>query len=245
MKKYLLAILLAGFAYQSFSQELNYKIMQTGSMRMDDDDSRNLYGLSIVLWVATESQVALERDSKALAEELSKPRPDKEKVEKLKKDINQWEETTKVNRIGNEEILDCSINYIFDSQNKLRIVGKTRNGDELFEFGKGHNQQLFLYDIDDNEGNSFYVGVFDNGGSGLIGVIEQRDSEATIYIGNVKKAEYMEFVKLYIMPNGVMNSTGEYTPFFKANEDRMKSLKQNLLKAFPKDSDGDRWMLCK
>lgn len=244
MKQYIFTFLLASLSYISVAQELSYKIMQTGSMKMDDD-ARNLEGLSVALWVATESQVALERDSKALAEELAKGQPDKEKVEKLRKDISQWEETTKVNRIGNEEKMECFINYIFDSQNKLRIVGKTRKGDELFEFGKGHNQQLFLYRIDEDDSNSFYIGVYDNGGSGLIGVIEQRDSEATIYIGNVKHAEFMEFIKLYIMPNGVFNSSGEFTPFFKANEDKMKSLRQNLIKFFPKDKDGDRWMLCK
>lgn len=245
MKKIIIAIFLAGFVIETFAQELNYKIMQTGSMKMDDDDMRNLDGLSIVLWVAKESQAALERDSKALAEELKKGQPDKEKVEKLRKDISQWEETTKVNRIGNEEKMECFINYVVDSQNKLKIIGKTKTGDVLFEFGKGHNQQLFLYRIDEDDSSSFYIGVYDNGGSGLIGVIEQRDSEATIFIGNVKHAEYIEFINLYIMPNGVINSTGEYTPFFKANEDKMKSLKSNLLRIFPKDSDGDRWMLCK
>ena len=71
MKRIVLVSLLAFISCASFAQKLEFQIMQTGSMKMDDD-MRNLDGLSIVLFVAKGAQDMYECLQKELAEEESK-----------------------------------------------------------------------------------------------------------------------------------------------------------------------------
>lgn len=245
MKRIVLVSLLAFISCVSFAQKLEYKIMQTGSIKMDDDDMRNLDGLSIVLFVAKGAQDMYERLQKELAEEQSKLQPDQSKLSKLREDVSEWEKTAKVNRIGREETMNCTVEYIFDSQNKLKIIGKTQKGDVLFEFGNGHNQELYLFGVEDGDNEGYFdIAVYDHGGGGLIGVVKNTILETTIFIGSIKKADYIEFVDLYVMPNGALND-GTYTAQLDANQNIAKGIRQRLKSAFPKDKDGDRWMLCK
>lgn len=109
MKRIVLVSLLAFISCASFAQKLEYKIMQTGSMKMNDDDMRNLDGLSIVLFVAKGAQDMYERLQKELAEEKSKPQPDQSKLSKLREDVSEWEKTAKANRIGREENINCTV----------------------------------------------------------------------------------------------------------------------------------------
>ena len=244
MQRLLISLFIITITSNLYAQSFEYKMMQTGTIKIDDDDSRNLDGLSILLWIGTQTQANSIMASQKLSEELKQEQPNPEEVKKWKDIIKEWEEYSKENRIGREEQVNCSVEYIIDSQNKLKIVGKTTRGDILFEFGKGHNQQFFLYP-DEDKNKDFYIGVFDNGGKGLIGIIEQNQHDATIYIGDIKHSDYFEFIQLYVMPRGIMNSNGEYTPTFNANENSLKRLMPKILSIFPKDKDGDRWMLCK
>lgn len=228
----LIAIMTIGAAS---AQRVNYTKMQTGSILIEDDDDRTIDGLTIIQWVATESVKNLEKDSKELSEELRKSQPDQEKVNKLRKDIQQWEETAKKHRIGHEESLSSYIEYLIDDQGKLKIVGKTKDGNVLFEFGKGHNQELVLYTEDDDE--DFNIGIFDHGGGGIVGVIQQWTYNSTIYIGNVKHDQYIEYIAL--------DTSDDQKIINDQNSGTVTLLRKKLLSIFPKDSDGDRWMLCK
>ena len=228
----LIVIMIVGVAS---AQRVNYSKMQTGYILIENDGDRTIDGLTVIQWVATESVKNLEKDSKELSEELRKKQPDQEKVNKLKKDIQQWEETAKKHRIGREEPLGCYIEYIIDDQGKLKIVGKTKDGIVLFEFGKGHNQELVLYTEDDDK--DFNIGIFDHGGGGIVGVVQQWMYNSTIYIGNVKHDQYIEYIAL---------DTGDDQQILNdQNSDAVTLLRKKLLSIFPKDSDGDRWMLCK
>lgn len=223
------------------AQTLDYKIMLAGSLKIEDDDDRNLDGLSIILWVTTESIGNYNRDMKSLKEEQFKQNPDQNKILELKDEIKKWQEMHEEHVIGREEHVKSSVEYVFDSQKKMKIIGRSSAGDILFEFGQGHNQQFFLYPSDDD----FYIAVFDNNDRSLVAIIEQRDHEATIFYGDIKRSNNIEFFRLYIMPIGIENSNGEYTQDFKSNERKMTNLMSNILSAFPEDKDGDRWMLCK
>ncbi len=234
--KRLFAFLFATIIICSMSaQKLNYTKMQTGSIMIEDDDDRTIDGLTVIKWVAIETLKDFEIDSKKLAEELHKSQPDQEKVDKLRKDIQKWEEISKKHRIGKEEPLGSYLEYLIDEKGKLKIVGRTVDGNVLFEFGKGHNQELVLYTEDDDE--DFNIGVFNHGGGDIVGVIQQWKYDATVFIGNVRHDQYIEFITLDTSDN--QNAIDE------KNGASVSSLRKKLLSIFPKDNDGDRWMLCK
>ena len=223
------------------AQKLNYTKMQTGTIMIENFTSMD--DVTIALGVATLAPKSLEEDSEKLKEELSKSQPDQEKVNELSERIQSWEEAAKRNKIGQEESLGISLEYLIDEQKKLTIVGKTVDGNVLFEFGKGHNQVLFLYDYDDDNPvfcafkGTFYICIYDQGNGGMVGVVEQSENCATIYMGDVKHDQYIEFVDF--------NTYNDQIALIDKNKKSFLSLRTKLLSIFPKDSDGDRWMLCK
>lgn len=241
MKRLFLILFFIPLLVPVTAQTLDYKIMLAGSLKIEDDDDRNLDGLSLILWVATESIGKYNRDLKTLKEEQSKQDSDPNKIYELKDDIKKWQEMHNEHIIGKEEHVKSYVEYVFDTQKKMKIIGRSSTGDILFEFGQGHNQQFFLYPSE----NDFYIAVFDNNDKSLIAIIEQRDLEATVFYGDIKKSNNIEFFRLYIIPMGIENSNGEYTQDLDANKKNLTNLMSNILSAFPEDKDGDRWMLCK
>lgn len=228
-----------------FAQRLDYTIMQTGQIKLEEESDRNLDGLSVVYWVATESNAGYIEATKRLSEELAKKPSNKAIIDSLRKNVEFYEETAKIHRVGKEELVGCTVEYIVDSQNKLTIVGKTKNGNKLFEFGKGHNQELVLYGVDENDNEDFFdIAVYDHGGGGLIGIVRRTLLESQIFIGSIKRDEYIEFIDLHVIPSGQLND-GTYTALLDANQVTSKRIRQKMISIFPKDSDGDRWMLCK
>lgn len=245
MKKTLLIYVFILISLASFAQKLDYTLMQTGQIKLENEEDRNIEGLTLVYWVASEYHAGYEKATKRLSEELAKGHSDKALLDSLRKDVQFHEEEAQKHRVGKEEIINCSVEYIVDSQNKLTIIGKTNSGDVLFEFGKGHNQELFLYGVDEDDNEDYFdIAVYDHGGGGLVGVVRRTLLESQIFIGSIKHDEFIEFVDLHVIPAGQLND-GTYTTKLDANKEISKCIRKKMITIFPKDKDGDRWMLCK
>ena len=245
MKKGLFILFLVTFCVSSYSQTIRYNSLRTGSFSINPDSEDNNEMQYFNVWAEFEIEELHDENIRRLNKEVSKTTPDPEEVKRLKKLIEDFEadpdtkESRERNVIGKRELMACSIDYIIDNDNKLKIVGKTESGDLLFEFGMGHNQELILENDDKDEYSIIWIHVYNHDGGGRIAKFEQSDIDCKVYIGDVKRGERTEVISL------AFDNIDENRETINENEMNRKQLIKRLLQVFPKDKDGDRWMLCK
>lgn len=174
-----------------------------------------------------------------LKREQEEEYPNDSIIKQLQQRIKEQEndELYKENKIGKQEFMPCYVEYIVDSDNKLKIIGKTSTGDVLFEFGKGHNQELIIQD-DEKHHSCIYLDIFNHDGGSRIAQIMQSSTICDVFVGDIAQNTGTEAIRLSIY------KIGENKAVASENDDTYEILKRKLLQIFPKDEDGDRWMLC-
>lgn len=220
------------------AQIFKYSSLRTSSYGCVESENDSQFSLVELM---SDVEDIHEENKEQLRKEIAKPSPNESEVARLKEAIKSWENDNleKGNIIGQKEPIDSYVEFSIDSDNKLKVIGKTSKSEVLFEFGKGHNQELILENDDANEYSIIWINVFNHNGGERIAKFSCSDINCLFMIGNAKKGERTEVVTLSF------DSIEKNRKVVDGNETVRKQLIQRLLQIFPKDKDGDRWMLCK
>lgn len=185
--------------------------MQVGSIKMQYEDY-DIYSLSYI-FLAVQCKDSNVDGVKKIFNKIINEHP-------------EYEESVNASTIGQVEKLNSHIRYTVDSQGKLTIKGETSDGKTLFDFGKGHHQDLFFYA--EEEGDVFYIGISHHDREDPIGLImHDSDGSVIVFLGNLSHKGNIEAIHLDV--------SREKRPI---NQAIIKQLAQDMRKIFKPDSDG-------
>lgn len=207
----ILTLLITFFASWVSAQKLDYNGIRTGTLKMLINEY-DVFELGI-------ASMALEAINSKSTDYI-------EWGKKILKDFPRLKESVEASRIGNVELINCQVNFIVDTQEKLTIRLETEDGKTMLEFGKSKHQDLSFMSEEDEKG--FYIAIGDLDNEVPIGAIELDEyGDTKIYTGNLTYIGDIEVT--YLEANKELATK---------NIEVIQQLKQKIQKLFKPDEDG-------
>ena len=207
----ILTLLITFFASWVSAQKLDYNGIRTGTLKMLINEY-DVFELGI-------ASMALEAINSKSTDYI-------EWGKKILKDFPRLKESVEASRIGNVELINCQVNFIVDTQEKLTIRLETEDGKTMLEFGKSKHQDLSFMSEEDEKG--FYIAIGDLDNEVPIGAIELDEyGDTKIYTGNLTSIGDIEVT--YLEANKELATK---------NIEVIQQLKQKIQKLFKPDEDG-------
>lgn len=231
MKNIVLFLLLTN-TLSSYAQFLEYKTFQSALIEVDQKNK------SCVLLNAhgkADLQVKNSHDflQRALDKELSEKNSDNDRIVKIRRALQENKELIDNCVVGSQEEMNCIVEFAIHN-NKLKIYGKNNKGDLLFEYGEGHNQELYLETSDKNKFISIKIYSHETGRMVAFMDISLGGS-FLLFNGDIRRNTHMELICLTVNEDNALENK---------NLDVQRLLGEKLLNIFEVDEDGDRYMIC-